>query len=129
MPRTAKTDRNVQIGPPPRPATLSDTAAKEWDKLAQELADAGIQTTPAHRSVMELAANIAADMAEASIAIEKDGAYVAGKMGIVAHPATKRLDALRRDRIKVLTMLGIRVAAASPDTDKEDSLDDALGAR
>lgn len=40
--------------------------------------------------------------------MQRAGAYVQSKAGLVAHPASKRLDALRRDYIKVLTMLGLR---------------------
>ena len=42
-------------------------------------------------------------MAEAAARVKKDGAYIEGKAGLVAHPASKRLDALRRDYGKVLT--------------------------
>ena len=58
--------------------------------------------------------------------IEKDEAYITTKAGLVAHPASKRLDALRRDYIKVLTMLGLRTAVATPDSDNEPSLAELL---
>jgi hypothetical protein len=45
----------------------------------------------------------------------------------VAHPATKRMDALRRDYIKVLATLGVRMAVAAPDPDPTKSLADVLG--
>jgi len=46
--------------------------------------------------------------------IERDGAYeVNKKTGTTQlHPASKRLDALRRDYVKVLSLLGLRAAVA-----------------
>lgn len=126
MPRTAKVDKHLAPGQPAKPDNLSDRAAREWDRLLGELEAAHIQVTPAHRTALSLAATIAADIAEAWAVLEKDGAYVEGKMGPVAHPASKRLDALRRDYIKVLTMLGIRSAVAAPGEDKEKSLAELL---
>jgi len=43
-----------------------------------------------------------------------------------AHPASKRLDALRRDYIKVLAMLGLRAAVAAPDEEHEQTLEEFL---
>jgi phage terminase small subunit len=108
--RTVKQDKNLATGVPLKPENLSPRASAEWDRLSSELSKANIQVTPAHRSSLSMAATISADIASAWAAIEKDGAYIAGKQGIVAHPATKRLDALRRDYIKILTVLGLRTA-------------------
>ena len=83
--------------------------------------------TAAHRTPLTLAATIAADIADAWEAIKKDGAYVQSKAGLVAHPASKRLDALRRDYIKVLVMLGLRTAVAAPDEEHEQTLEEILG--
>src|ERR1035437_5462055 len=104
MPRTVKKDKHLQPGQPLKPSTLSPRAAAEWDRLIGELAASNILVSPGHRALLSLSATIAADIVEAWAAIERDGAYIETKAGIVAHPATKRLDALRRDRIKVLTM-------------------------
>jgi phage terminase small subunit len=128
MGRTPKKDKNLVPGHPLKPANLSARAALEWDRLAEELTASGIQVTSAHRSTMSLAATIAADIADAWAAIQRDGAYITGKAGLVAHPASKRLDALRRDRIKVLSMLGLRAAVTTPDDAKDESLADMLGA-
>lgn len=65
-------------------------------------------------------------MEDARTRIDKDGAYIEGKAGLVAHPATKRLDALRRDYIKVLAMLGQRAAVAGEQDDAPGSLADTL---
>ena len=128
MGRTAKKNRNLQAGSPLKPTHLSERASKEWDRIAGEISDAGITLTQAHRAPLQLAATIAADIAGAWAAIERDGAYVWTKAGLVAHPATKRLDALRRDYMKVLTMLGVRQAVAEPEASKgEQSLRDLLG--
>jgi phage terminase small subunit len=129
MPRTVKKDANLQPGKPVKPDNLSARASAEWDRLAGELEAAHIQVTAAHRSLLSKAATIAADIARAWDVIEKDGEYIQTKAGLAAHPATKRLDALRRDSIKVLTMLGLRTAVAVRDTKNEPTLEDILNGR
>jgi len=126
MPRTVKIGKNLQPGQPQKPANLSARAALEWDRLVSELEASNIRITPAHRATLGMAATIAADIASAWAAIEKDGEFVNGKAGIIAHPASKRLDALRRDYIKVLAMLGLRTAVASSSTGPERSFEDEL---
>ena len=126
MPRTVKKSKDLQAGQPEKPSNLSTRAAIEWDRLTGELAASNIRVTPGHRALMSMAATIAADIAEAWAAIQADGAYVMGKAGLTAHPASKRLDALRRDHFKVLTMLGLRQAVATAE-DQEASLTDLLG--
>jgi phage terminase small subunit len=126
MPRTVKQDKNLAPGQPVKPDNLSKRASIEWDRLAGELAASNIQITPAHRTAMSMASTIAADIAEAWAAVEHDGAYIVGKAGPMAHPASKRLDALRRDQHKVLAMLGLRTAVATPDNDKDETLTDLL---
>ena len=126
MPRTARKDKHLQPGKPEKPANLSERASIEWDRIVGELETAHIQVTAAHRTPLSLAATIAADVADAWEVVKKDGAYVMGKSGLVAHPASKRLDALRRDYIKVLSMLGIRSAVATPEEETGDSLEDLL---
>ena len=126
MPRTVKKDKHLQPGEPLKPSTLSPRAAAEWDRLMGELAASNIRVTPGHRSLLSLAATIAADIVEAWSAIRRDGAYIETKVGMAAHPATKRMDALRRDRIKVLTMLGLRCAVAKETPAKEKTLEEIL---
>ena len=58
--------------------------------------------------------------------VVRDGAYVQGKTGLQAHPATKRMDALRRDYIKVLGLLGLRAAVSGEKPGEEDDLDKVL---
>jgi phage terminase small subunit len=127
MPRTVKRDKHLTPGQPLKPGNLSARASLEWDRIASELAESSIQVTPAHRTALSMAATLAADIADAWSHVRDEGAYIAGKNGLVAHPASKRLDALRRDYIKVLAMLGLRTAVAAPDTSKEESLADAVG--
>lgn len=128
MPRTVKTDENLKPGKPVKSGNLSERASAEWDRLTGELEAAGIQVTTAHRTLLSNAATIAADIAEAWEIVERDGAYTENtKTGAIqAHPASKRLDALRRDYLKVLVMLGLRAAVAGKSDKKERSLEDVL---
>lgn len=129
MPRTVRKDPNLQPGKPLKPTNLSDRAAKEWDRLTGELEASQIQVTAAHRAPLAMAATIAADIADAWEVVQEEGAYeVNAKTGTSqAHPASKRLDALRRDYMKYLAMLGLRTAVASQDGGKEESsLEDIL---
>ena len=126
MPRTVKKDANLQPGKPLKPSTLSAEASVEWDRLVGELEAAKIQVSSAHRTLLSMAATLAADITRAWAAIEKEGEYIETKTGLAAHPATKRLDALRRDRIKVLAQLGLRTAVAVPDQTKERTLEEIL---
>jgi phage terminase small subunit len=128
MPRTVKVDANLQPGTPLKPTNLSARAATEWDRLISELAASQIQVTAAHRSALSLASTISADIAAAWERVKVDGAYFTNeKTGAISeHPASKKLDVLRRDYLKVLTMLGLRTAVAAPERSKEVSLEDFL---
>ena len=128
MPRTVKKDANLLAGKPLKPSNLSERAAREWDRITGELEASQIQVTSAHRAVLSMAATISADIQDAWETVQEDGAYsVNAKTGAVqAHPASKKLDALRRDYIKVLAMLGLRTAVAGKDPDKEATLEDLL---
>jgi phage terminase small subunit len=126
MPRTVKKDKHLAAGRPVKPTNLSERAGKEWDRISGEIEAAHIILSPAHRSVLELAANIGADLAECQTRIDTDGEYITTKAGLVAHPASKRKDALRRDYIKVASMLGLRTATAGPPPDKGKTLEDIL---
>jgi len=127
MPRTPRKDKNLAPGAPVKPLNLPGEASRQWDRLVGEIAAAHIQLTPAHRSVLELAAGIAADLVECHERLAADGEYIVTKAGLVAHPASKRKDALRRDYIKVTSMLGLRSAVAGKDEDKpsDDVLDES----
>lgn len=115
MTRKMKQDKHLAPGQPLRPSNLSPRAAQEWDRIVGELSASNIQVTPAHRTVLSMASTLAADIGESWARIQEDGAYITTKFGLVAHPASKRLDAPRRDYIKVLSMLGLKTAATTPD--------------
>lgn len=126
MGRSPRKDKNLAPGAPAKPPGMAAAVSAEWDRLTGELEAANIQLTPAHRASLALAAQLYVDMSSTRAVVEKDGAYIEGKAGLVAHPATKRLDALQRDYIKVLTMLGLRAAVASAPVSREASLSDIL---
>lgn len=127
MPRTVRRDENLKPGHPVKPQNLSGRAAEEWDRLTTEMQAANINVSVAHRTPLSLAATIAADIAESWQTVQKEGTYYTNrKTGVVmAHPASKRLDALRRDYIKVLTMLGLRTLPAA-EQDRTQSLEELL---
>jgi phage terminase small subunit len=127
MPRTVKKDANLKPGQPLKPTNLSDRAAIEWDRLTGELEAAQIQVSTAHRALLSLAATLAADIAKTWETVKTEGEYTTNaKTGAVqAHPAVKRLDALRRDYLKALITLGTRALPAPP-PDNGPSLEDIL---
>jgi phage terminase small subunit len=127
MPRTVKKDAHLQPGKPVKPENLSARASAEWDRLVGELERSNIQIAESHRALLSLAAKIAADIDRAWVVVNEEGEYITNtKTGVVqAHPASKRLDALRRDYIKVLVTLGMRAQAAPP-PDNGPTLEDIL---
>lgn len=127
MPRTVKKDANLLPGKPTKPNNLSDRAALEWDRLVSELGTAQIQVSTAHRALLSLAATIAADIAKAWEVVKAEGAYITNKKtgAVQVHPASKTLNELRRDYIKVLVTLGTRATPAPP-PDNGPTLEDIL---
>jgi phage terminase small subunit len=113
-------------GQPDKPTNLSTRAAAEWDRIVTELTASSIGVSPAHRGLIAQAATIAADIAEAWAIVKDGGAYESNvKTGTTQmHPAAKRLDALRRDYIKVMSLIGLRAAVAGEVPG--DSLEDFL---
>jgi P27 family predicted phage terminase small subunit len=128
MPRTVKTDHNLKQGTPTKPAHLSERASREWDRLTGELVRSRIHLSEAHRATLTLAATVAADIAAMWKVIEVEGLYWTNKKTgePKEHPAAKRMDALRRDYLKALTMLGLRASVAQPEEVKRETLDDIL---
>jgi len=128
MPRTVKTDPNLKQGTPTKPANLSERASREWDRLTGELERARVHVSEAHRATLSLAATIAADIAASWRTIEVEGLYWTNKKTgePKEHPAAKRMDALRRDYLKALTMLGLRASVAQPEPDTSETLEDIL---
>ena len=128
MPRTVKVDPNLKQGKPAKPAHLSPRASREWDRLTGELERARIHLSEAHRATLSLASTIAADIVVSWAVIEKEGLYSTNKKTgePKEHPAAKRLDALRRDYLKALTMLGLRASVADPEEDNAPTLEEIL---
>jgi phage terminase small subunit len=127
VPRTVKRDANLKPGKPEKPVNLSARAAIAWDRLVSQLEAAQIQLTTAHSSLLSIASTLSADIADAWEVVRVKGAYITNpKTGAVQeHPASKKLDALRRDLIKVLVTLGTRAVAAPP-PDNGPTLEDLL---
>jgi P27 family predicted phage terminase small subunit len=120
-------DQHLTPGTPTKPKTLSAPAAKEWDRIMDELTASGIQVSRAHRSLIEAAAVLAVDIDEARETVQDEGAYIDNDKtgGKQLHPAARRLDGLRRDYIKVMSLLGLRTAVQG-DGGGPGSLADAL---
>jgi phage terminase small subunit len=130
MPRTVKKDANLKPGKPEKPVNLSPRAAVAWDRLVSQLEGAQIQLTTAHSSLLSIASTLSADIADAWETVKVKGAYITNaKTGAVQeHPASKKLDALRRDLIKVLTCLSVRAVPAPP-PNNGPSLEDILSGK
>lgn len=121
-------NQNMTPGRPAKPPGMTKEAAAEWDRLVTELADSGVRVSKAHGRLIEQAAEIAADMIDAKETVKIEGAYVANdKTGVMQlHPAARRLDSLRRDYVKVLSLLGLRSAVGGPAKQPGKTLDEIL---
>lgn len=130
MPRTVKRVPNLRPGKPEKPVNLSARAAVAWDRLVCQLEVAQIQLTTAHSSLLSIASTLSADIADAWETVQKEGHYIRNlKTGATQeHPASKKLDTLRRDLIKVLTCLSVRAVPAPP-PDNGPSLEDILSGK
>jgi P27 family predicted phage terminase small subunit len=129
MPRTVRKDSNLQPGKPAKPEHLSALASKEWDRLTSELETASIQVTTAHRALLSIAATLSADIRQAWETVKREGQYITNKKtgAVQEHPASKKLDALRRDLLKALVTLGMRATPAPP-PNEGPTLEDVLNA-
>jgi phage terminase small subunit len=116
MPRTVRKDTNLKPGKPEKPANLSARASIAWNRLVSQLEGAQIQLTTAHSSLLSIASTLSADIADSWETVKENGAYITNKKtgAVQEHPASKKLDALRRDLIKVLTCLSVRAVPAPP---------------
>ena len=128
MPRTVKTDHNLKQGSPTKPTHLSEQASREWDRLLGELESARIHVSEAHRVILAHAATIAADIVALWAVLQTEGLYWTNKKTgePKEHPASKRIDALRRDHLKALTMLGLRASVAQPEEVQHETLEEML---
>ena len=86
--------------------------------------DSGVHGTP---RVVVARGHDCADIGQAWEVVKAEGAYITNKKtgAVQVHPASKTLNELRRDYIKVLTALGTRATPAPP-PDSGPSLDDIL---
>lgn len=114
-------------GMPSKPTNLSERAAKEWDRIVGELTDSNIIVAKAHRALIAQAATIAADIADAWETVQTEGPYFENQKtgALQMHPAARRLDSLRRDYIKVLSLIGLRTPVQREGKGTE-SLEDLL---
>lgn len=122
-------NQNMKPGRPAKPPGLTKAAALEWDRLIDDLNESGISITKAHGRLIAQAAQVAADLEDAAATSAKDGPYYLNRNtgAVMLHPATRRLDSLRRDYVKVLSLLGLRSATGAPPTpgkSMEDLLDE-----
>ncbi|HZP06761.1 MAG TPA: P27 family phage terminase small subunit [Terracidiphilus sp.] len=119
-------NQNMRPGRPAKPPGLTKRAGQEWDRLVSDLEESGIQVAKVHGRLIELASKIFDAMADAQETIDTEGPYYENpKTGAMQlHPATRRLDSLGRDYVKVLSILGLRSVAATPITG--ESLEDIL---
>jgi phage terminase small subunit len=122
--------QNMTPGLPAKPPKLPKDVSAEWDRLVSDLVESNISVAKAHGRLIEQAARIAVDIEDATEVVKDKGAYYLNKNtgAYLIHPATRRLDSLRRDYVKVLSLLGLRsVVAAAPETGQqsvEDMLDE-----
>ena len=123
-------NQSMTPGRPAKPPGLSKVASREWDRLIQDLQESGIQIAKAHGRLIEMASSVLADLEDALDTVNTEGAYFENqKTGVIQlHPAARRVDSLRRDYVKVLSLLGLRSATADGAPDKGKSLDDFLRA-
>ena len=119
--------QNMKPGIPAKPPGMSKAAAAEWDSIARDIQDSNISVTKMHGRLIELAAKIAVDIEAAAKKVDADGPYYLNKNtgAVMLHPATRRLDSLRRDYAKVLSALGLRTAMAGA-LGKGNSLDELM---
>jgi len=120
-------NQNMTPGLPAKPPGLSKVASREWDRLVKELLESNIRVAKAHGRLIEQAANIIEDLEDAADTVATEGAYFDNpKTGSKQlHPAARRVDSLRRDYVKVLSLLGLRSAVASH-TEPGETIEDIL---
>jgi hypothetical protein len=107
--------QNMTPGRPAKPPGMSKAVQAEWDRLVTDIVESNIQIAKAHGRLIELAARIAVDIEDAATALtENKGPYYLNRNtgAIMLHPAARRVDGLRRDYVKVLSLLGLRSAVA-----------------
>jgi len=111
--------QQLKAGAPAKPGTLSTVAAREWDRVVDEMAKSGIPLSPGYRGMLEIAASLYANIATAEAAVAKDGRYLvnARSGALVLHPAVGDITACRNRLVFVYISLGLspKTAPAEPD--------------
>lgn len=121
-------NQNTTPGLPAKPQGLPKPVCTEWDRIIRDLTESNIRVAKAHGRLILQAAQIAVDIVDAqtTITLNKSPYYLNKNTGaIMLHPATRRLDTLRRDYIKVLSLLGLRSAVLGP-AEASKSMEDIL---
>jgi P27 family predicted phage terminase small subunit len=107
-------------GMPTKPPGLSKGAARQWDRLVDEMQRSNITLIPAYRAAIVQAATIMADLATAWEHVKAHGRYTVSKTGVEKiSPAVEDTAKLNEKQSRCLWQLGITprarpVAASSP---------------
>ncbi|MBV8589794.1 MAG: phage terminase small subunit P27 family [Acetobacteraceae bacterium] len=126
--RLPRSDPTLRLTEPPAPPShLSERAAAEWNRLAQELVAAGVLTGGDLRSLELLAETLALE-AEMRTLIAAEGATIpSGEGGRKGHPALKIATDARAQAIRLLEGFGMtpssrqRVDRCAPAATSADS--------
>jgi P27 family predicted phage terminase small subunit len=95
-------------GMPTKPAGLSADAARQWDRLVDEMQRSGIVLIPAYRAALTQAATIMADLGTAWAHIKAHGRYTVSKTGVEKiSPAVEDTAKLNEKLSRCLWQLGL----------------------
>jgi P27 family predicted phage terminase small subunit len=125
---------------PEKPTGLSAGAARQWDRLVDEMDRSGIVLIPAYRAAIVQAATLQADLAVAWEIIKRDGRYTTSKTGVMkTHPAVDDTMRLNEKLSRALWQLGLTPRSRSnadtkvepeqmsaADQEVSDMLDDSI---
>jgi P27 family predicted phage terminase small subunit len=105
---TTKQVTPLTAGMPEKPSGLSAGAARQWDRLVDEMDRSGIVLIPAYRAAIVQTATLQADLAVAWEIIKRDGRYTTSKTGVMkTHPAVDDTMRLNEKLSRALWQLGI----------------------
>jgi P27 family predicted phage terminase small subunit len=105
---TTKQAVPLTAGMPDKPSGLSAGAARQWDRLVDEMDRSGIVLIPAYRAAIVQAATLQADLAVAWEIIKRDGRYTTSKTWVMkTHPAVDDTMRLNEKLSRALWQLGL----------------------
>ena len=108
MPRPKKQVEKLTPGTPVKPDGLSPDAARNWDRLVDEMEQSGIVLIPAYRTALVQAATIQADLEVAWADIQENGRYITSRTGVKKiNPAVEDTHKLNEKLSRALYALGI----------------------